>query len=77
MSYNYRRCFFEGYKFREWTKNGIRENCFHESTLVSSLQSEIRVTIEFLLMLGETNFVKVPSPCTKSVKILGLEKAPL
>ena len=34
--------------------------CLHESTLVSSLQSAIRVTIEFLLVFGETNFMEVP-----------------
>ena len=41
-------------------KKEVRDNCFHESTLMSSLHSAISVTIEFLLIFGETNFVKVP-----------------
>ena len=54
----YRRApFFEGYKFHEWK---ARENNFHESTLVPSLRSAICVTIEFLLIFSETNFVEVP-----------------
>ena len=48
--------YFEGYKFCECTKRKY----FHESTLVSSLQFAIHVTIEFLLIFGETNFVEVP-----------------
>ena len=39
--------FFEGYKFHEWEVQG---NHSREYTLVSSLHSAIRVTIEFLLM---------------------------
>ena len=38
----------------------VQGNCFHESTLVSSLQSAIHVTIEFPLIFGEKNFVEVP-----------------
>ena len=38
----------------------VRGKHFHESTLVSSLQSAIHVTIEFPLIFGETNFVEVP-----------------
>ena len=50
--------FCKGYKFQEWE---VRGNHFHESTLVSSIQSAIRVTIAFLLIFGETNFVEVPT----------------
>ena len=35
----------------------MQGNYFYESTLVSSLQFAIRVTIEFLLTFGEINFV--------------------
>ena len=52
--------FFEGYKFHEWTEKEAPGNYFHESTLVSFLQSAIHVTIEFPLIFGETNFVEVP-----------------
>ena len=45
--------------FANELKNKVRGNCFHASTLVSSLQSEIHVTIEFLLIFGEANFVEV------------------
>ena len=38
----------------------MQGNYFCESTLVSSLQFAIRVTIEFLLTFGEINFVEVP-----------------
>ena len=37
----------------------VRGNSFHKSTLVSSLQPVIRVTKEFLLIFGETNFAKI------------------
>ena len=37
----------------------VRGDYFHESTLVSSLQPAIHVTIEFLLIFGETSFVKI------------------
>ena len=57
LSSYHRAPFFEGYKFREWE---VRGNHFHKSTLVSSLQSAICVTIEFLLIFGETNFMQVP-----------------
>ena len=57
-TYTPRHLFCEGYKFREWEVWG---NHFHESTLVSSLQSAIRVTIAFPLIFGETNFVEVPT----------------
>ena len=40
-------------------KKEVRENYFHESTLGSSLQSAILVTIEFLLIFSEMNFVKL------------------
>ena len=54
----YRRApYFKGYKFHEWK---ARENNFYESTLVPSLQPAICVTIKFLLIFGETNFVQVP-----------------
>ena len=53
-------CLFEGYKFHEWTEKEAPGNYFHESTLVSFLQSAIRFTIEFPLIFGETNFVEVP-----------------
>ena len=39
-------------------KKEVRGNYIHESTLVSSLQSAIRVTIKFLLIFDETNFVE-------------------
>ena len=41
--------FLEGYKFRKWPNKQVQGNYFHESTLVSSHQSAIRVTIEFPL----------------------------
>ena len=49
--------FFKGYRFCKGTKKG---NYLHESTLMSSLQSVIRVTIEFPLIFSETNLVEVP-----------------
>ena len=52
--------FFEGYKFREWTKKEVQGNYFCESTLASSFQSVICFTIEFPLIFGETNFMEVP-----------------
>ena len=55
---NYRRKpFFKGYKFHVCEDRG---KDFQESTLVSSLQSAIRVMIEFLLIFGVINFVEVP-----------------
>ena len=53
----HRAPFFKGYKLCIWAVHG---NYFHESTLVSSLQPTICVMIEFLLILGETNFMEVP-----------------
>ena len=41
-------------------KHEVWGNYFYESTLVSSLQSAIHVTIEFPLIFGETNFEEVP-----------------
>ena len=49
--------FSEDYRFCEWEVQGSH---FHESTLLSSLQSAIRVTIEFSLIFGETNFLEGP-----------------
>ena len=54
-------------------KKVVRGNYFHESTLVSSLQSAIHVMIEFLLNFGETNFVKVPK-IHEIYKVVALEK---
>ena len=55
--YNYRRVPFWGLQSCVCEVQG---NHFHESTLVSSLQSAIHVTIEVLLILGEKNFMEVP-----------------
>ena len=57
--------YFQDYKFHKWTKKA-------KSTLVSSLQSAIRVMIEFLLIFGETNSWKSPKS-TKSAKFIALE----
>ena len=46
-----------------------------KSTLMSSLQSVIRVMIKFLLTFSETNFMKLPK-ATKFVKFVALKKAP-
>ena len=54
------RAFFEGYKFVNGLKKEVRGKYFHDSTLVSSLQSAIRVMIEFLLIFGKTNFMEAP-----------------
>ena len=68
--------FFEGYKVHEWTKKEIQGNYFHESTLVSSLQSKIHIMIEFPLIFSETYFVEVPkihkncSPQEKTLYII-------
>ena len=48
---------FKCYKFRVCE---VRRKHFHESTLVSSLQFVIRVTIEFPLIFSKKNFVEVP-----------------
>ena len=51
----------------------MQANYFYESTLVSSLQFAIHVTIEFLLTFGEINFVEVPT----STKFVALNKGVL
>ena len=66
----------EGYKFHEWTKKGSWRNYFHESTLVSSLQFAINITIEFPLILVKPISWKSPKP-TISVKSVALEKGAL
>ena len=68
--------FIKGYKFHKWTKKEVQGNYFHKSTLVSSLQSAIRVTIEFPPLVGETNFVESPK-FTKSAKFVALKKGTL
>ena len=58
----------------------VRGNHFHESTLVSSLQSEIRVTIEFPMIFGKTNFVEAKQilwKSPKSTKFVALKKGAL
>ena len=52
--------FLRATNFVNGLKKKVRRNCFHESTLVSSLQSAICVMIEFLLIFSETNFMEVP-----------------
>ena len=44
-----------------------------KSALMSSLQSVICVTIEFLLTFSETNFMELPK-ATKFVKFVALKK---
>ena len=53
--------FFKGYKFHEWEVQG---NHFRKYTLVSSLQSAIRVTIEFFAneILVKQILWKSPNP---------------
>ena len=63
----YRRAFFEGYRFR--LKESSRKQ-FSQNYI--SLQSAIRVTIGFLIIFGETNFVEL----WKSTKFAALEKVP-
>ena len=46
--------------FANGLKKEVQGNYYHKSTLISSLQSAIHVTIEFPLIFGETNFVEVP-----------------
>ena len=43
--------------FANGLKKEVQGNYFHESTLMSSLQSAIQVMVEFLLIFGKTNFV--------------------
>ena len=57
----YRRALFSrAANFTNRLKKEVQGNYFHESTLVSSLHFAIRVTIEFPLILSDTNFVEVP-----------------
>ena len=59
--------------FGNGLKKEVRRNYFHESTLVSSVQSTICVTIEFLLIFDEANFMEVPISM-KPTKFVALEK---
>ena len=43
--------------FANGLKKEVQGNYFHESTLMSSLQSAIQVMMEFPLIFGKTNFV--------------------
>ena len=61
----YRRVpFFEGHKFREWNKKGVRGNYFHETKLVVLFTIHMNLhAMEFLLIFGEKLFVEVPKIC--------------
>ena len=63
--------FLRAKNFVNGLEKEVRENYFHESTLVSSLQSVICVTIEFLLIFGEIIFMEVPK---STKKFAALEK---
>ena len=60
--YSYHRApFCEGYKFCGWSKKGVRENYFHETTLVALFTMHMNLhTMEFPFIFGETNFMEVP-----------------
>ena len=71
MHFNQSQCgaiLFAGYHRVSFSRatdfaNGLKgssRNYFHESTLVSSFQSAIRIMIEFPLIFGETNLLEVP-----------------
>ena len=51
--------FLRATNFVNGLKKKVRRNYFHESTLVSSLQSAICVMIEFSLIFSETNYMEV------------------
>ena len=57
--------FFDSYKFCKWSKKGIRENCFDETTLAELFTIHV---MEFPLIFGEINVVEVPKIC-KAYKI--------
>ena len=54
------RLFSRATNFVNGLRKEVQGNYFHEFTLVPSLQSVIHVTIEFPLIIGETNFMEVP-----------------
>ena len=56
----HRASFLRATNFVNRLKKEVQGNYFHESTLVSSLQSTVCVMIEFLLIFDETNSVEAP-----------------
>ena len=50
--------------FCEWSKKGSSWNYFHETTLAELFTVHVNLhAMEFPLIFGETNFVKVPKIC--------------
>ena len=49
--------FLRATNFANGLKKEVQGNYFYESTLMSSLQSAIQVTMEFPLIFGKTNFM--------------------
>ena len=68
--------FLRATNFTDGLKTDVRENYYYKSTLVSSLQSAIYVTIEFPLIFSETNFVEAPK-IHKIHEIFSLQKGAL
>ena len=56
--------FFEGYKFVNGARKGVRGNYFHETTLTELFTIHMNLHVmEFPLIFGERNFMEVPRIC--------------